>query len=61
MVLDVRKPPLVTAGLARTALPGQPRQSDKQLVREAIAWYQAASRAFRTNKLKDDETAAAKP
>ncbi len=61
VVLDVRKPPLVTAGLARTALPGQPRQSDKQLVREAIAWYQAASRAFRTNQLKDDETAAAKP
>ncbi len=61
VVLDVRKPPLVTKGLGGITLPpGQPRQSDKQLVREAIAWYQAASRAFRTNQLKDEEVPVAR-
>ncbi len=61
VVLDVRKPPLVTKGLGGITLPPcQPRQSDKQLVREAIAWYQAASRAFRTNQLKDEEVPVAR-
>ena len=58
VVLDVRKPPLVTEGLTGIATSGQPPENDKQLVREAIAWYQAASHAFHNNALKDEETAA---
>ncbi len=52
VVLNVNKDPVVVAGLP--ALPGGPSPSpDKQLIDEAISWYQSASLYFRTGRLKD--------
>lgn len=53
VVLDVNKKPIVVPGL-----PGTPASrrttSDQELIREAITWYQTASRYFNDGELKDD-------
>jgi len=52
VVLDVNRPPAVRAGLP--ARPnGKPAPTDRQLIREAISWYQSASFYFRSGQLKD--------
>lgn len=57
--LDVNRRPKVTKGL--DLHPTQP-EDDAELVREAIAWYQTASRLFNTGRLKDlHEVAEAGP
>ncbi len=50
VVLDVNHPPVATDGLPYE---GPPPESDAKLIREATAWYQAASSLFRTGGLKD--------
>lgn len=52
VVLDVNREPTVHYGLPSS--PGSfPSTSDRQLIAEAIAWYQSASLYFRTGLLKD--------
>lgn len=50
VVLDVKRPPMVTDGLP---LNGQRPETDDELIREATAWYQEASRLFKAGGLKD--------
>ena len=52
VVLDVNREPIVVDGLP--AFPASPRApKDRQLIGEAISWYQSASRYFRLGQLKD--------
>jgi phosphoglycerol transferase MdoB-like AlkP superfamily enzyme len=52
VVLDVNREPVVSDGLP--AKPGDPPPlTDPHLIKEAISWYQAASRYFRSGQLKD--------
>jgi len=52
VVLDVNRKPAVQNGL--TAKPGLgATPTDRQLIKEAISWYQAASYYFRSGQLKD--------
>ena len=50
VVFDVNHPPRITDGLP---FEGPSPESDAELVREATAWYQEASRLFKTGGLKD--------
>ena len=53
VVLDVnRAPQVLPSGIAATD-DGEPPATDARLVKEAIAWYQSASRMFRAGLLKD--------
>lgn len=54
VTLDVNKDPLVSPGPAPSP-PAAAAQTDEELTREAIAWYQAASAMFRAGLLKDIE------
>jgi hypothetical protein len=62
VTLDVNRKPLVSRGTASSQPPAAP-QTDEELTREAVAWYQAASSMFRAGLLKDIEEAgeAAEP
>lgn len=59
VTLDVRKKPEISGGVH--GIPPVPGESDSQLIQEAIAWYQMASRTFRDNMLKDIESPGQKP
>ena len=52
VVLDVKREPAVLDGLAEK--PGSPSTPpDRQLIQEAISWYQSASHYFRSGQMKD--------
>lgn len=53
VLLDVNRQPVVVPVERSMATDGAPAPSDQQLIKEAIAWYQSASRMFRSGLLKD--------